>query len=69
MHWLLWPVLPRWEWPVVEHKDKRTITFEEYQKIIEREKNPEMNAYLRLLWNIDGSQTAGAGLRRTRAFG
>jgi integrase len=57
MHWLPWPVLPRLQWPVIEHKEKRAITFEEHQKIIAREKNPEMNAYLRLLWHIGGSQT------------
>lgn len=57
MHWLPWPVLPRLQWPAVEYKDKRAITLEEHQKIVAREKNPEMNAYLRLLWHIGGSQT------------
>lgn len=57
MHWLPWPVLPRLHWPPVSYKDKRAVTFEEHQKIIAREKNPEMNAYLRLLWHIGGSQT------------
>src|SRR5271170_3631650 len=37
MQWLPWPVLPRLLWPKVEHKEKRAITFEEHQKIIERE--------------------------------
>ncbi len=57
MHWLPWPVLPRLQWPVIEYKDKRAITIEEHQKIIAREKNREMNAYLQLLWHIGGSQT------------
>ena len=57
MHWLPWPVLPRLQWPAVCHKDKRAVTFNEQQRIIAREKNPEMNAYLRLLWHIGGSQT------------
>jgi len=57
MHWLPWLVLPRLQWPAVCHKDKRAVTFEEHQRIIAREKNPEMNAYLRLLWHIGGSQT------------
>lgn len=62
MHWLPWPVLPRLQWPAVEHKDKRAVTFEEHQKIIAREKNPEMNAYLRLLWHTGGSQSDVAAL-------
>jgi integrase len=57
MHWLPWPILPRLQWPTVTHKEKRAITLEEHQKILEREKNPEMNAYLRLLWHIGGSQS------------
>ncbi len=57
MHWLPWPVLPRLQWPTVTHKDKRAITFQEHQIILAREKNPEMNAYLRLLWHLGGAQT------------
>jgi len=57
MMWLPWPVLPPLRWPKVEHKDKRAITAEEHQRIIAREKNPEMNAYLRLLWHLGGAQS------------
>jgi hypothetical protein len=31
------PVLPKPNWPVVRHQEKRAITFEEHQKIIHRE--------------------------------
>jgi hypothetical protein len=38
MHWLPWPVLPKRRWPAVKHKNRRAITFEEHQRIIERER-------------------------------
>jgi integrase len=57
MHYLPWPVLPRLQWPSVTHKEKRAVTWEEHQRIIAREKNPEMNAFLRLLWHLGGSQS------------
>jgi hypothetical protein len=37
MHWLPWPVLPKLKWPAVEHKERRAITADEHQRIIERE--------------------------------
>jgi integrase len=57
MHWLPWPVLPKLHWPAVRHKDRRAITAEEHQTIIEREHNPEIRAYYQLLWHLGGSQT------------
>ncbi len=57
MHWLPWPVLPKLQWPPVKHKVKRAITFEEHQKIIEREHNPELRAFYNLLWHLGGSQS------------
>lgn len=57
MHWLPWPVLPKRRWPAVQHKERRAITFEEHQKIIERERNPEIRAYYQFLWHLGGSQT------------
>jgi hypothetical protein len=57
MHWLPWPVLPKLHWPPVEYKEKRAITFEEHQKIIERERNATTRAYYQLLWHLGGSQT------------
>ncbi len=57
MHWLPWPVLPKRRWPAVQHKERRAITFEEHQKIIQRERNPEIRAYYQFLWHLGGSQT------------
>jgi integrase len=57
MHWLPWPVLPKLKWPPVRHKDRRAITGDEHQRIIEREHNPEIKAYYQLLWHLGGSQT------------
>jgi integrase len=57
MHWLPWPVLPKLKWPQVRHKDRRAITGDEHQRIIEREHNPEIKAYYQLLWHLGGSQT------------
>ena len=57
MHWLPWPVLPKLHWPAVKHKDRRAITADEHQRIIDREHNPEIRAYYQLLWHLGGSQT------------
>ena len=57
MHWLPWPVLPKKQWPPIQHKEKRAITFEEHQKIIAREQNPATRAFYQLLWYLGGSQT------------
>jgi integrase len=57
MHWLPWPVLPKLKWPAVTHKERRAITADEHQRIIERERNPEIRAYYLLLWHLGGAQT------------
>ena len=57
MHWLPWPVLPKCRWPAVQHKERRAITFEEHQRIIDRERDPEIRAYYQFLWHLGGSQT------------
>jgi integrase len=57
MHWLPWPVLPKRRWPAVHHKERRAVTFEEHQQIIERERNPEIRAYYQFLWHLGGSQS------------
>jgi hypothetical protein len=36
----------------VQYKEKRAITFEEHQKIINREYNPATRAYFQLLWQL-----------------
>jgi integrase len=63
MNWLPWPVLPRKRWPSLEFKEKRAITWQEHQKIIAGERNPEWRAYYEILWNLGGSQTDMARLK------
>jgi len=45
MNWLPWPILPKKQWPQVRFKEKRAITFEEHQKIIAAEVNPERKTF------------------------
>ena len=63
MQWLLRPLLNRRTWPKIKHPKKRAIRFDEYQKIIEREQNPERKLFYQLLWHLGGSQTDVACLR------
>lgn len=49
--WLLAAVIEKYCWPKIKHGEKRAITHEEHQKIIEREKNPERKAYYKLCWH------------------
>jgi len=62
MHWLPWPVLPRLQWPAIQHKDKRAITLAEHGQIIQRERNPELKAFYELLWHLGASQSDLASL-------
>ena len=57
MNWLPWPVIPKRRWPAVHYKSKRAVTREEHERIIEREKNPEQNAFYQLCWHLGGSQS------------
>jgi len=57
MHWLPWPVLPKPNWPRVQHREKRAITLAEHQKIINREYNSGIRAFYELLWYLGGSQS------------
>jgi integrase len=63
MDWLLKPIIPKRQWPKIEFKEKRGVTFEEHQKILAREFNPELHAYYEMLWHLGGSQTDMASLR------
>ena len=56
MNWLPWPLIPKRQWPVVKFKDKRAITFEEHQRIIAAEVNPERKALYQLCWHLGASQ-------------
>lgn len=63
MNWLFGPVIPKRQWPVVKYKEKRAITADEHQRIVERETNPERRLFYELCWHLGGSQTDMALLR------
>lgn len=60
--WLFSPVLTKRAWPKIRHKHKRGTTWEEHQKIILSEKNPEYRLYYELLWESRTSAKAACGL-------
>jgi integrase len=57
MHWLPNPIIPRRQWPKIEFGERRAISWQEHQKILADERNPEWQAYYQLLWHLGGSQT------------
>ena len=57
MDWIPKSIIPRRQWPKIEFKSKRAITFQEHQKIIAGERNPESRAYYNMLWHLGGSQS------------
>jgi hypothetical protein len=63
MSWLPWSVLAKKRWPKIHFKEKRGVTFEEHQKILAFEHNPELHDYYEILWHLGGSQTDMASLR------
>jgi integrase len=63
MNWLPWPILPKRQWPQLKFKEKRAITFEEHQRIIAAEVNPERKALYELCWHLGASQGDIANLR------
>jgi len=63
MDWLLKPIIPKRQWPKIKFKERRGITFEEHQKILASEHNPELHDFYEILWHLGGSQTDMASLR------
>lgn len=57
MGWIPAPIIPRRQWPKVRYAAKKAITEEQYRKIVDREQNPEKQAFYHLLWHLGGSQT------------
>ena len=57
MNWLAWPIIPKRQWPKITFKEKRAITLEEHQAIVNLETNPERKAYFELAWHLGASQT------------
>ena len=74
--WLPWPILAPKLWPEPRFKPKRSITWEEHQRILAAEKNPEQRLYYDFLWETGASQSDAAVLhaenidwsQRTLAF-
>jgi integrase len=63
MNWLPATVIPRRQWPAIHYKEKRAITFEEHQRIIAAEVNPERKTLYQLCWHLGASQGDIAGLK------
>ena len=63
MNWLPATVIPRRQWPAIHYKEKRAITFEEHQKIIAAEVNPERKTLYQLCWHLGASQGDIASLK------
>jgi len=63
MNWLLLPLLPKNIWPKVKHAEKRAITLDEHKGIVEREQNPERQAFYEMCWHIGASQSDVANLK------
>ena len=57
MGWLPWPVVVKRQWPAIEFKEKRAITWKEHCQIIERENNPERKAFYQMAWHLGASQS------------
>src|SRR5437016_3866591 len=62
MGWLPWPVIVKRQWPSIEFKEKRAITYAEHRTILALEQNPERKAFYELCWHLGGSQSDIANL-------
>lgn len=62
MNWLPWPILAKRQWPKITFKSKRAVTWEEHQRIVAGEGNPERRAFYECCWHLGGSQTDIANL-------
>lgn len=62
MSWLPWPVLPKKQWPKVNFKAKRAITWKEHQAILASEMNLERRAFYGFCWHLGGAQSDVASL-------
>ena len=60
--WIPWPVLAVKRWPKMIYKEKRGLTWEEHQRLVRSEKDPERKAFLELLWHVGASQIDCASL-------
>lgn len=63
MGWLPYPVMPKRQWPKIHYKEKRAITREEHDLILNRACDPEMKGYLWCCWHLGGSQSDVAHIK------
>jgi integrase len=63
MNWIPRSIIPRRQWPAVQFKAKRGITWEEHNRILERETNPERKKFYQMCWHLGGSQGDLASLK------
>ena len=62
--WILTPVMARRFWPKLDTKRTKAITFDQHTRLVDTIKNDEFRRYLQMLWEMGGSQTDTARLRR-----
>lgn len=63
MNWIPRSIIPRRQWPAVQFKAKRGIIWEEHNRILEREMNPERKKFYQMCWHLGGSQGDLANLK------
>lgn len=62
MGWLGRAVILRRQWPAVKYRKKRGVTWEEHQKILAGEGNPERRDFYDLAWETGAAQSDLASL-------
>jgi hypothetical protein len=55
-------ILPKQCWPKLVAREKRAVTWDEHQRIVESEKNAERRLFYEVLWETGASQTDAANL-------
>ncbi len=50
--WLAWPIIGYNQWPKFRFKERRAVTWEEHQMLLNAEKNVERRTFLELLWHV-----------------
>ena len=68
MGWLPYPVMPKRQWPKIHYKEKRAITREEHDLILNRARDPEMKGYLWCCWHLGGSHNRRSDIIRLRCI-
>ena len=54
--WLAWPIIGYNQWPKLRFKERRGVTLEEHQLLVNAENNVERRAFLELLWHVGAAQ-------------